>query len=335
MMKNFIVLVVLFIIGGFVWKQFPIVKNIQTKLNSTASTTPTSSSANRIAGIRKIQKKESIFVPDWNLKDETILHNGYDRWIYFGGNEKIATFTGSLKEKELWMTIKVTNLDELTLSRSEISNLENVGQLTKFRGIVLDLEINGLASDEFIRQINEGVKKLYQEVKKKNLKFAVGVYGDTFFRKRPVNLEFINKNSDEIMVMAYDFSKSYGEPGPNYPYSEFKRMVSDFLKFVPAEKLTFVFGMYGYDWRLKDGKPLGTAGALTLAQIKKNFLGKKCYEKNCVVSTDEDSKEKHVTYEDEATHSIYFEDVESAGIKIKYLKEWGIGSVAYWAWGYF
>jgi len=283
---------------------------------------------------------KSVFVPDWNLNEEAILHNGYDRWIYFGGEEKIPVFVKVLYDKELWLTVKANEVAQLNPDR--INELKNKGLLANIKGIVLDLEINGLASDEFISEINSGVKDMYQAVKKEKLLFAIAVYGDLLYRKRPYDLRFLNDNSDEIMVMAYDFSKSYGEPGPNFPFQnkdkygyDFKKMVDDYLRYISPQKLTVVLGMFGYDWELSDGKPLKAAQPMSLFEIEKNFLGKKCYFDKCRVSTDPVTMEKHIRYFDEVEHQVYFEGRDSAAVKIDYLKAMGLGSVAYWAWGYF
>lgn len=274
---------------------------------------------------------KAIFVPDWNLTEEAILHNGYDRWIYFGGKEKLPLFVDSFQDKNLWMTIKVDS----------IADLEDVDlqayDLNKIRGVVLDLEINGIATEKFKDQINEGVEKVYANAKAYNLQMALAVYGDLFYRKRPYDLKTLNNFTDEVMVMAYDFHKSYGEPGENYPYEDFLIMVDSYLETVPAEKLTVIFGMYGYDWTLKDGKPLKPAQSLSLFQIRSRFLKKVCLEDNCKVKTNESTKEKSVSYtgEDGYEHVVYFEDEESVDLKIEYLRQKGIGSTAFWAWGNF
>ena len=330
-MRNFVALLVLTIIGVWVWKMIPL-KNQQIILKKIDSTNPTLTPTIPISGVVKSNPENSIFVPDWSLTDEIILNNEYNRWIYFGGQDKIATFAGNLKDKELWFTLKVSDTEQLNTLVNSFNQLNQSGQ---FKGVVLDLEINGIGTSSLINQINKGIANFYDQVHKQNLKLAVVVYGDVFYRKRPYDLDFINAHSDEVMVMAYDFTKSYGEPGPNFPYQEFKKAVDEFLQHVPALKLTIVFGMYGYDWTLQDGKPLGPAAPLTLNEISKKFLGKKCYLEKCKVSSDIQSKEKHITYTDVNDHQVYFEDKESTAIKINYLKEKGIGSTAYWAWGYF
>lgn len=283
---------------------------------------------------RVIIETKSIFVPDWALTEETILVNGYNRWIYFGGEEKLPVFTEALKDKELWITYKVDTVDELKSVEIGWNQLKSVNHM---KGIVLDLEINGLATEEFISEINRGVEKIYNQIKQNNLKMAVAVYGDLFYRKRPYDLQFLNENSDEIMVMAYDFSKSYGEPGPNFPFEndggyDFQEMIDDFLEYAPAEKLTIIFGMYGYDWILVDGKPLKQANALSLNQVEELVV---TYPER--PSQIDKGIEKSFNYKDERglNHVVYYEDEESAAVKIDYLKEKGIGNITYWAYGYF
>lgn len=325
-MKKILFLLFLVALGFFVFRYIKIPTDYQKAINPIY----------KISRKEKVDKNDvarvsSVFVPEWELSDETILHNGYDRWIYFGGAEKLPLFTSVLPDKKLWLTVKVASVEELMqvdLDKYELSEIE---------GLVLDLEINGLATPKFVGDINEGVKRVYDQSKQRNMRMAIALYGDLFYRKRPYDLKKLNEVSDEIMIMAYDFHKSYGEPGANFPLSEFKKMIGEYLQFVPPEKLTVIFGMYGYDWTMKDGKPLRPAEAITLNQIKSRFLGRTCLEEDCQLKTDGESMEKTVGYkgEDGYGHIVHFEDVESVKVKTEFLLEQGIGSISYWAWGYF
>ena len=297
------------------------------------------------AGLQRIEKKKSIFVPDWNLNGETIIDNSNNRWIYFGSDEKKVQFVEALKGKELWYTEKVNNVNELTSLRV------NEFEANNFKGVVLDLEISELPTEQLKLQINDGVYKFYKKAKEKNLQMAIALYGDLFYRKRPYDLGVLKDYSDEVMVMAYDFHKSYGEPGPNFPYNgretygyDFKMMVDDYLKFIPKEKLTIIFGMYGYDWLVDENKkPIRPAKAVTLNEVNNNFVNK-CAWNNCVIKRDSVSTENEINYiysvvKDSVgymdMHIVWSEDEQSIAAKSNYLKEKGIGSIGYWAWGYF
>ncbi|MFZ6034617.1 MAG: glycosyl hydrolase family 18 protein [Patescibacteria group bacterium] len=323
-------LVALALVGIILILSTPITKKTPQDKAVHKPTLPAATATPWIAS-KEHETVKSIFVPDWSLLEETILHNGYDRWIYFGGKDKLPVFESALRDKNLWITIKVDSLEDLNKT-----NLREY-ELNKIKGIVLDLEINGIGTDKLIHGINEGVKELYGQAKDLDMQFAVAMYGDLFYRKRPYDLKTINMYSDEIMIMAYDYSKSYGEPGGNYPFKGFKEMIDNYLKVVPPEKITVVFGMYGYDWTMKEGKPLKNADSISLAEIKNRFLGKKCYEINCRIASDDVSKEKKVTYSDGNgyDHIVHFEDDDSVLVKSEFMKAKGITSTAFWAWGYF
>ena len=127
--------------------------------------------------------------------------------------------------------------------------------------------------------------------------------------------------------MAYDFHKRRGEPGTNYPFERFKEMIADFTTIMSPQDITVVFGMYGYDWTLgKQGLPLKAAVAVPLDGID-----------GIDAIVDPNSLEKHILYIDDEgfNHELWYEDEESADVKIEYLKEQGVGSVGYWVWGYF
>ena len=82
------------------------------------------------------------------------------------------------------------------------------------------------------------------------------------------------------MIMAYDFHKVKGNPGPNFPLNgketygyDLQKMTDDFLQFVPPEKLTIIFGLFGYDWVIDDkNNALQSGEALSYLQIKQKFL---------------------------------------------------------------
>ena len=352
MRKIFIgVLVIAILYFGYRYFTKNIVPNKKTKnipLTESAFIPPTAGppTSPRLRGTsQRGKEKKSIFVPDWSLTDDTIIDNSYDRWIYFGEQEKMSQFTQNLKGKELWYTEKVNTVNELTSLRV------NEFEANNFKGVVLDLEISELPTEKLKDEINTGVYEFYKAAKQEKLQVALALYGDLFYRVRPYDLSVLKDYCDEVMVMAYDFHKSRGEPGPNFPYNgrdiygyDFKMMVDDYLKYIPPEKLTVVFGMYGYDWLVDEQKkPIKPAQAVTLKEIKKNFINK-CSWNNCVIKRDSVSAEREIDYIYSVIknsegymdmHIIWSEDERSVATKSAYLKEKGIGSVGYWAYGYF
>lgn len=275
-MKTFVILVIIMAGLGYIFLHTN--RNTAQKTNNTTttqSTSPTTEpSVNPTTPITS-----SIFVPYWTV-DTDLAQSEYDRLIYFGvtankegidttepGYAALDTFVGNAGPKEKYLTLRLLNSDfnqdllsDSALQKKVIDETSSLAGEKGFDGIVLDLELSNIPLEDLSGEVSAFIGKLYSVAQKDDLRLSVAIYGDTFYRKRPFDLSYIGKHSDEVMVMAYDFSKSYGEPGPNFPLSgtdeygyDFREMLSDFSQAVPAEKLTVIFGMYGYDWTLGHG----------------------------------------------------------------------------------
>jgi spore germination protein YaaH len=315
---------------------------------------------------------KSLFVGSWDLT-QGITYKNYDRLLYFGvdvtekgintkdeGYKNIDTFinssTVSVSKKYLVLKMLDTNINQDVLFDEKIQEKIITATIDlikekKFDGLALDLEISGIFKDDITREINTFVQKMYTSVNKYYISFSIILYGDTFYRKRPYDVDMLSRSCDEIIVMAYDFSKPIGEPGPNFPLSkgshfayDLKTMIKDYRLFVPKNKLTIIYGMYGYEWIVDEKKrPIARAKALNLKEITKNYVDR-CEWQDCVVKRDMNAYENEVNYIESRIidtyaamnmHIIWFEDVESARIKTEYLKSQGIYNVGYWVAGYF
>ncbi len=304
---------------------------------------------------------EMMFIPYWNIPsgEET---SEYDSLIYFG----VAPDTdGSLKEDEgrsnlelfiersssarkQYITVRMlnteTNIEILESPEAQeklIREVTEIAQIYRFDGIVLDLEMSVIPFSDTKEDISDFIEKVSGSLHQENLEVLITLYGDTFYRGRPYDVSFLGEQVDGILIMAYDFHKSRGEPGPNFPFDrkeeyDFKQMVQDFSKNVDNEKITVIFGMYGYDWTLgEQGLPLKSAQAIPLYEIESDILPG-C-NGDCKISTDKTSSETKVTYSDSEgyDHVLWFESEDSVEVKMKYLEEQGIGGIGYWVWGYF
>lgn len=132
------------------------------------------------------------------------------------------------------------------------------------------------------------VEYFYNRTKDAGLTFAITIYGDTFYRKWLYDINFLAQVSDEIMVMGYDIHKAAGKPGPNFPFKGKEKYDYDMVSFfqdlasIPRQKVSWIFGMYGYDWVVDEKKrPIRQAKPLSYAEIKKQFIDV-CEWKNCV-----------------------------------------------------
>lgn len=310
----------------------------------------------------------SLFVPYWasSINED---ESPYTYYYYFGirptkegrienevGYQKISLVDAiSEKKKKIVLRMLDASVTESILTRKDIqqiliSEIKEVLNKKSFSGIVLDIEVPFTLQADKEKQITSFVQKMCTAIHTDYKTCDVLIYGDFQYRKRPYNLKKISEFTDTILLMAYDFHKAGGEPGPNFPLSrrsvgeggsynygyDFKTMISDATSLVPKNKIEVVFGMYGYDWTLNEqGTPLKSAQALSVREIQALNSNSKLQITNQLQITN--SKEKSIQYTDEEgrRHVIWYEDEESARVKTKYLIEQGIGRVSFWAHSYF
>lgn len=310
-----------------------------------------------------VSSKESyIFIPYWAV-DNGIEDAPFNTLIYFGidasvngvntsedGYKKLHMFREFSGRKKTLLTVRMLDSEENSdilknkkVQDKIISESTALAKQYGFSGIVLDLEMKGLPFDSLINRITDFNKSFNDVSEKEGLSFSTLIYGDVYYRIRPYDVKKISVYTDRIFVMSYDFSKSNGNPGPNFPLEgrdaygyDFKTMVTDFKKEVPVSKLTFVFGMFGYDWEVDtNGKSKGSAVAKTTLQMERMITG--CVtEKTCTVLLDLLSQETKVTYQKDGEARVaWFETSHSTDKKITYLKSQGLESVGWWAYSYF
>lgn len=381
-------LIVVLISGVFIFTKYffrvddhdenPVQKITETikNIEKTASFGTKQNPATEVSG--------SVFVPYWRVKSlsnasdvdlpKTVQHKNIDYVIYFGvgankdgiiktdpGYSGLQTFVQVLNGSDPKTLLAVRMLDEdaneVVLESQDAQNniARDAVTLAKeqgFEGIVLDFEHSVLPTKKTTEEITNFFAKMAEASHASGMIFAVTIYGDTFYRARPYDIENIEPNVDLFYVMTYDFHKSYGTPGPNFPLyaSDFnndlvgakkgvkqygysiEHMIADMtLADVKSDKIVPVFGMYGYDWMVDDeNRPLKPAEAVTLNQAESRYSPEQ-------VITDPVSAENSVTFNDNSgqKHVVWFENERSAQLKIKYVMTEGISKVGYWAWGYY
>lgn len=364
-MKKAIVIIVgiilIVILGAMLLSQ------LRQRIDSALSSVPTSTSSPLSPTPTYTQAKnneQSIFVPYWGMGKNDKDISSYDELIYFGvsttdnglaknedGYKNLPSFVRFAQDKKKHLTIRMidseTNFAVLKDEAAQKRIIQESISLAReygFEGIVLDLEISALPFDSLIGQISTFNARFYDQTKANNLEYALTAYGDTFFRVRPFDIDALEKKSDRIFLMAYDFHKAKGNPGPNFPLKgqetygyDFETMIDNFLEYLPPEKITVIFGMYGYDWLVdEENKSQEIASSLSYLEAKQAIVDN-CRYISCQWQRDSESGEIKAEYRDSdgEKHIVWFEDMESIERKTAFLSQRGIGSVSYWAYSYF
>ncbi|KKQ36450.1 MAG: hypothetical protein US54_C0067G0006, partial [Candidatus Roizmanbacteria bacterium GW2011_GWA2_37_7] len=221
----------------------------------------------------------TVFIPYWNIPASSAEVENYDTLIYFGvvpdengkmisdlGFKNIESFIQNTSNRQTRvLTIRMLDTDsnlailddvsrQTTVVRQTVGLIEDYG----FDGVVLDLELGVIPLGDVQSSITEFVERFSKEVHATDRTFAMTIYGDTLYRARPYDIQKLTQYVDQMYIMAYDFHKSRGEPGPNFPLTrrsfsedgqeydyDFQTMINDFITVVPREKITVLFGMYG------------------------------------------------------------------------------------------
>lgn len=310
------------------------------------------------------QESNSLFVPYWSLKSQTIPTN-YDEYIYFGiapnkdgidlkeeGAKNLDSFLSLVpQDKKKYLTVRMINNDlnfeilkDSAKQNKIISDSITIAKENNFNGIILDLEVTAIPFESLVKQITDFTAAFSKSAHDENLQFSITMYGDVFYRVRPFDVKTLSSQADRIFIMAYDFSKAKGNPGPNFPLFgeekygyDLQKMTADFSAVVNPAKITVVFGLFGYDWLVdSQDRTLSQAKSLSSSEIEKKFIDD-CAAKSCSYSRDSVSLETEIHYRDlgGGYHIIWFEDLDSARAKKGFLKSRGVGSFSYWAYSYF
>lgn len=309
-------------------------------------------------------EKKYLFVPYWSFSKSIIADDSHSL-VYFGagvstngvetgdkGYAGIMSFIKlTTKAQERVLAIRMTDktinseIIKSPLLKDKIAS-ESVALAIKneFDGVLLDYETSAFGFESTTNNISSFYKLFAKKAHDSNLKFYVSLYGDTYFQSRPFDAKEIGKVADKVLIMAYDFSKSNGNPGPNFPLNnrekygyDFGKMVEDFQKDVENEKIVVIFGYFGYDWRVDDkGNAVASGIPLSTSEITKEFIDK-CNYKLCKKNRVPDTLEPYINYQDEggANHIVWFEDEKSIAKKKELMREKGILENAAWAYSYF
>lgn len=304
-----------------------------------------------------------MFVPYWTLTNGLQVAD-YDSVSYFAvtagtkglvttdaGYQGIATFLTQVPSRtKKYLTLQMTNTDvnnevlqNESVQKEIATQIASLAKQKGFDGVILDFEISALSFQSVVQHITHFTTLVADAAHANQLRFGDLVYGDTFYRARPYDIGAIGEKSDSVFVMAYDFHKANGSPGPNFQLHgvdenyNFTLMTQDFLKYVPKEKLSIVFGLFGYDWSINaKGDSLKQAAPLSLGEINTKIIAQ-CTLLHCQQTRDASSQETKIIYTDanKQSHVVWFEDMTSVAAKRAFLQGKGIQAVSFWAYSYF
>lgn len=355
-MKKAFALIVIFILGFF-----SLFLYTKEKLPFSKTFSPTASLTGK--KLSPSQEKKYLFVPYWTFTD-SINAKDFDSILYFAlsanengidkedpGFDKLGNFisvTDSNKERIL--TIRMTDASvNSEVLQSDASQEKIISESISFAkeygydGILLDFETSAFGFENTTKNISNFYYRFGKATHSNNLLFYVTLFGDTYYRARAYDIKHIGKLSDKVLVMTYDFHKSRGNPGPNFPLKgkeeygyDLDKMVEEYQKDVDNGKIVVVLGYFGYDWQVdKSNEALASGEPLSTNKIRQDFVNS-CVYKNCSLKRNL-YDEPSITYIDnqENRHIVWFEDEKSIKNKLSELSNKGINQTGVWAYSYY
>ncbi len=127
---------------------------------------------------------------------------------------------------------------------------------------------------------------------------------------------------DSVILMAYEYGTSNGEPAPVAPLDWVSFAVDYTVKLIPPAKLLLGIPNYGYDW--PDNKP-----ARSISNPDAPILAR---EHNTAIEYDPIAHSPYFMYKSNSTeHTVWFEDARSIYSKLQLVHAYGLRGVSYWA----
>ncbi len=134
--------------------------------------------------------------------------------------------------------------------------------------------------------------------------------------------------TDYLLVMAYDYHWATGDPGPVAPMDRLRPSADYTVARVPANKVVWGVGVYGYDWGLNPTGGWDGQHAEYRAFSEANTLAA---TPGAQSGYDEGAQAPWVQYQrDNQTRQVWYENVRSFNAKLQLIQDYGMAGFGIW-----
>lgn len=271
-------------------------------------------------------------------------------------SQKIQDILNFAKKKKKKVGISIAAFDEEVLlgvtadiekQETLIAEIIDLIDNYKFNHINIDFEYFPENEDkEFGQKYNLFLDKLRKAIKRKNenIILSVDIYAKAIIKDSPYKIREMNALADEVIFMAYDFHNVLSETtGPVAPLKSddsqeysIVQALSVYLSKVGANKLVLGIPLYGYEWLTVDNTPRSATVARTGQTASYKRVKALIADKELTVNWDATASSPWINFtdEDDESHQIYFENMESWALKIQLAQQLKLPGIAFWALGY-
>ncbi len=209
-------------------------------------------------------------------------------------------------------------------SRARLSRaIEQYAYAQHQPGVVVDFES---LPDPSQKDFQAFVHDLASDLHAKNLKLMVALPAADW----SYDYKYFAAQTDEIILMNYDFHWSSSAPGPIAPQDWFQTNIDNILKILPARKIVMGIANYGYDWPAKtkqDPKPIAQPVSFQQGVVT-------AVESGSDVTYDPSTFNLHYSYDENGRlHTVWMLDGVTAYNELRASERAGVAGTALWRLG--
>lgn len=212
-----------------------------------------------------------------------------------------------------------TVLNHATTRSTLIQHMVTLVKGTSFAGINIDFEM--LSASEranFTQFLTALQQQLHQAGKKLSVDIPAITSDNTAYDEHA-----IGQVSDEVMLMAYDYSYPGGPAGAIAPVWWVNDVLAYTTKEISANKLLLGLPVYGYDWAN------GKTQALSLPQVDQLMA-----EYSVAPKWDAKDEAPYFNYtKNGVSHTVYYENAQSITDELATVQSYHLRGVAVWRMG--
>jgi spore germination protein len=133
--------------------------------------------------------------------------------------------------------------------------------------------------------------------------------------------------ADRVVVMAYEWSWRYSQPGPIAPLAEMRKVMRYAASEIPREKLLLGLGLYAYDWTLSGSHSVGRAKRLDLSKAVELAANRGA---TVEYSTHYESAWFRYVDDEGREHAVWLETRRSLTAKLDMVRALGLRGISLW-----
>lgn len=213
-----------------------------------------------------------------------------------------------------------------------LDEVERVMQSRRYEALDVDFEyIDGRYAEDyadFIEALRERLaplgKKVYVALAPKYSADQEGLLYEGH------NYRALGEAADGVILMAYEWGYSRGEPQAVAPIDKVRRVVEYAVSEIPREKILLGTPNYGYDWRLPY-----VAGQTVAKSLSNVEAVERAFDKSAAIEFDTVAASPYYRYFDRepggaVEHIVWFEDARSVQATMALLEEFGLSGFTVW-----